>query len=161
VIGVDSIGGDFIQGFANSGNDVKIRQLMGIQGNLGYSAYVQDENGAWLWNPTILEEEPTTEENEDGSKTITYKLKEGLKWSDGEPVTSDDYIWPTLMLSSSSYNLVTGSTEIGADSVKGYEAYRSGETNEFEGVKKIDDTTFQFVIDASFLPYYEEEALKG
>src|SRR5699024_6163938 len=36
VIGVDSIGGDFIQGFANSGNDVKIRQLMGIQGNLGY-----------------------------------------------------------------------------------------------------------------------------
>ncbi|MDD7464119.1 MAG: ABC transporter substrate-binding protein, partial [Anaerococcus sp.] len=85
VIGVDSIGGDFIQGFANSANDVKIRQLMGIQGNVGYDTYVQDENGEWQWNNAVLEEEPETKENEDGSKTVTYKLKDGLKWSDGEP----------------------------------------------------------------------------
>mgnify|MGYP002757112025 FL=1 len=161
VIGVDSIGGDFIQGFANSANDVKIRQLMGIQGNVGYDTYVQDENGEWQWNNAVLEEEPETKENEDGSKTVTYKLKDGLKWSDGEPVTADDYLWQRLMLSHPSYTMVTGSTEIGADSAKGYEAYHSGETDEFEGIKKIDDLTFESTIDASFLPYYEEEALKG
>ncbi|MDY6018342.1 MAG: ABC transporter substrate-binding protein, partial [Anaerococcus sp.] len=161
VIGVSSIGGDFIQGFANSTNDVKIRQLMGIQGNTGYGTYVQDEQGAWVWNKAVLAEEPKTKDNEDGSKTVTYKLKEGLKWSDGKPVTSDDYIWKTLMLSSPSYSLVTGSTEIGADSAKGYEAYHSGKTDALEGIKKIDDLTFEAVIDASFLPYYEEESLKA
>lgn len=161
VVGVDSINGDFIQGFANSANDVEIRRFMGIEGNVGYQMYVQDEAGEWKWNPTVLVEEPTTVDNEDGSKTVTYKLKEGLKWSDGDDVTVDDYIFWVLMLSKGDYNTVTGSTEVGADSLKGYQAYHSGESDTFEGIKKIDDYTMEATIDASFLPYYEEAALKA
>lgn len=27
------------------------------------------------------------------AKTVTYKLKDGIKWSDGQAITSDDYLW--------------------------------------------------------------------
>ena len=32
-------------------------------------------------------------EASNGGKTYTYKLREGLKWSDGEPLTSEDVAW--------------------------------------------------------------------
>lgn len=160
VIGTKEMNGDFIQGFANSAYDVKVRQLMGIQGSVGYGTYQQDENGAWVWNNAVLKEEPKTVENSDGSKTVTTKLKEDLKWSDGKPVTADDYLWKSLMVSNGNYNTVTGSTEIGDYSLKGYDAYRNGDADVFEGIKKIDDHTFEATIDGEFLPYYEEESLK-
>lgn len=161
VVGVDSIGGDFIQGFANSAHDVAVRKLMGIEGSVGYNTYIQDESGEWVYNSAALEEEPKTTDNEDGSKTVNYKLKSDLKWSDGEPITSDDYLFASLMLSNSDYNTLTGSTEIGSDSLKGYAAYRDGESDEFEGLNKISDTEFEITIDKDFLPYYEEAALKA
>jgi peptide/nickel transport system substrate-binding protein len=160
VIGTTEMNGDFIQGFANSAYDVKVRNLMGIQGSVGYATFQQDENGEFVWNSAVLAEEPKTVENEDGSKTTTFKLKDDLKWSDGEPVTADDYLWKSLMASNGNYNLVTGSTEIGDYALKGYEDYRAGKADTFEGLKKIDDQTFEAVVDGEFLPYYEEEALK-
>jgi peptide/nickel transport system substrate-binding protein len=160
VIGTTEMNGDFIQGFTNSAYDVKVRNLMGIQGSVGYATFQQDENGEFVWNNAVLAEEPKTVENDDGSKTTTFKLKDDLKWSDGKPLTADDYLWKSLMTSNGDYNLVTGSTEIGEYALKGYEDYRSGKAEAFEGIKKVDDHTFEATIDASFLPYYEEESLK-
>ena len=53
------------------------------------------------YGPQLVEEVPT--QNNGGlsadRKVITYKLKEGLKWSDGEPVTSADirFTWEAIM----------------------------------------------------------------
>ncbi|HSJ35733.1 MAG TPA: ABC transporter substrate-binding protein [Acidimicrobiia bacterium] len=40
--------------------------------------------------PELLAEEATVSENGDGSVTISHRLRDGLTWSDGEPLTSDD-----------------------------------------------------------------------
>lgn len=43
--------------------------------------------------PTLAKEIPTVQNGgvKDDGKTITYKLKEGIKWSDGQPLTCADF----------------------------------------------------------------------
>ena len=159
VVGTSDLNGDFLSGWTENAYDVKIRKYIGTQGNNGYQTVVQDESGQWVNNKAILAEDPKSEENADGSKTVTFKLKEGLKWSDGEPVTADDYLFVSLLHTHPEYSKLTGSTSIGHDSAKGYEAYKKGESDVFEGLEKVDDLTFKVTIDQSFLPYYEEASL--
>ena len=159
VVGLGELNGDFLGGWTNNAGDVKVRRYMGIEGNNGYQTVVQDEGGEWVNNKAVLAEDPKSEENADGSKTVTFKLKDGLKWSDGEPVTADDYLFASLLHTHPEYSKLTGSTNIGHDSAKGYEAYKKGDSDVFEGLEKVDDLTFKVTIDASFLPYYEEAAL--
>ena len=159
VVGLGELNGDFLGGWTNNAGDVKVRRYMGIEGNNGYQTVVQDEGGKWVNNKAVLAEDPKSEDNEDGSKTVTFKLKDGLKWSDGEPVTADDYLFASLLHTHPEYSKLTGSTNIGHDSAKGYEAYKKGDSDIFEGLEKVDDLTFKVTIDASFLPYYEEAAL--
>src|SRR4051812_41454466 len=44
------------------------------------------------WNEDLLAEEPTSEVNGD-SQTVTYKLNPDAVWSDGEPISADDFIF--------------------------------------------------------------------
>ena len=159
VVGVGEMNGDFFSGWQNGITDNNVRSYLGIHGPHSYVTAVADENGEWLANSAVLASDPEYTENEDGSKTITYKLKEDLKWSDGEAVTADDYVFYTLLASHPSYIPVTGSTTIGDDSAKGYNAYHSGESEVLEGIQKIDDYSFSYTIDSEFLPYFEEAAL--
>lgn len=159
VVGTSELSGDFLSGWTESAYDVKVRKYIGTQGNNGYQTVVQDEGGKWVNNKAVLAEDPKSEENADGSKTVTFKLKDGLKWSDGEPVTADDYLFGSLLHTHPEYSKLTGSTNIGHDSAKGYEAYKKGDSDVLEGLEKVDDLTFKVTIDASFLPYYEEAAL--
>lgn len=52
-----------------------------------------NEKGEYF--PRLAAELPTLS---DDNKTVTWKLREGLKWSDGEPLTSDDvkYTWEVI-----------------------------------------------------------------
>ena len=159
VVGTSELSGDFLAGWTESAYDVKVRKYIGTQGNNGYQTVVQDEGGEWVNNKAVLAEDPKSEENADGSKTVTFKLKDGLKWSDGEPVTADDYLFGSLLHTHPEYSKLTGSTNIGHDSAKGYEAYKKGDSDVLEGLEKVDDLTFKVTIDASFLPYYEEASL--
>ncbi len=69
-----------------------------------------EENGDWVLEPWLLE---SWEVSEDG-KTITFKLKEGLTFQDGSPLTSADVkatwdrgVSPTSVYSNLVFNLVT------------------------------------------------------
>ena len=159
VLGIGEFSGDFLEGWQNNISDVQVRRLLGIEGNNGYRTVVQDETGAWVNNKAVLEEDPKVTDNEDGSRTYTYKIKKGLKWSDGKEITADDYLYDSLIYSHPSFIPVTGSTRIGSNALKGYEDYHLGKSDTFEGLKKIDDYTFESTIDSSFLPYYEEVSL--
>ncbi|MCW6678470.1 ABC transporter substrate-binding protein [Anaerococcus sp. NML200574] len=160
VVGTSEMSGDFYGSWSNNSYDVKVRRYIGTEGNNAYLTMVQDEGGQWKANMTILEKEPETVKNADGSETTTFTIKKDLKWSDGQPITADNYLFDMLFHAYPSYQLVTGAFTIGADSVKGYEAYKGGDDDKFEGLEKVDDYTFKVTTDASYLPYYESAFLK-
>ena len=62
-------------------------------------------------------------ENEDGSVDYNITMREDLKFSDGEPVTIDDYIFSLYVVSDPTYD---GSTTLYSSPIKGMEEYRSG-----------------------------------
>lgn len=75
-------------------------------------------------------------------KTYTFKLRQGVKWSNGEPVTSKDYVfaWTTAMKKD------TGSTYsfILTDNIKGGQDYYDGKIKEDGlGIKAPDDYTLE------------------
>ena len=59
----------------------------------GLAKWSQDENGNLVIVPECAEELAEGVTNEDGTITYTYTLKDGLKWSDGEPLTAQDFVF--------------------------------------------------------------------
>lgn len=75
------------------------------------------------------------------NKTITFKMKKNLVFSDGKPVTADDVVFTYQVLADPSYTGRYGSAVV---DMKGYEDYFNGKTTKFEGVVAIDANTVQF-----------------
>ena len=67
-----------------------------------------DENGDFV--PVLAQKLPTLDNGGLSADylTITWKLKEGLKWSDGEPLTSDDIKFTIEALSNPDSGAVVG-----------------------------------------------------
>lgn len=61
-----------------------------------------------------------TTENEDGTVTYTIKCKEGMTFTDGEPVTIDDYLYSLYVLSDPSY---TGPAALITEDIQGIKEY--------------------------------------
>lgn len=62
-------------------------------------------------------------ENEDGTVDYNFTLKEGLIWSDGEPITIDDVIFSAYVYCDPTYD---GNSTLFALPIEGMEAYRTG-----------------------------------
>ena len=80
------------------------------------------------------------EYSEDG-KSITFKMREDVVFSDGQPLTAQDVVFTYQVLADPSY---TGRYSSTVKDMVGYDAYYAGETTEFEGVVALDDYTVQF-----------------
>jgi oligopeptide transport system substrate-binding protein len=59
----------------------------------GISRWADDGNGGVELVADCAEELVEPVINEDGTATYTYTLKDGLKWSDGQPVTAGDFVY--------------------------------------------------------------------
>ena len=57
----------------------------------GLAKWSQDANGNLIIAPDAAEELVEGVVNEDGTVTYTYTLRDGLVWSDGQPVTAGDF----------------------------------------------------------------------
>ena len=68
----------------------------------------------------------------DGGKTITIKIREGARWSDGELITSEDIIWP--------FEQMYSHTGYFGEHI----AMRAGFFGEYFVMKEIDDLTVSF-----------------
>ncbi len=79
--------------------------------------------------------------SEDG-QTITYTLKEDLKWSDGEPLTVDDVVF--------TYNDLILNEEIPTDT---RDILRIGEEGKLPTVRKLDGRRVEFKIPEPFAPF--------
>lgn len=73
--------------------------------------------------------------------TYTFTLKDGIKFSDGSPLTTEDVEFTYKTIAHPDYN---GPRAYAVSPLVGYDAYHSGETDVFEGIKVIDDKTISF-----------------
>ena len=120
----------------------------------GLAKWAQDENGALVIVPDAAEELVEGVVNEDGTVTYTYTLRDGLKWSDGKPVTAADFAFAWQR---------AASVELGADYgymfevVDGYADIWAEEPPEGAAlnVKAIDDKTLEVTL-ANAVSYWNE-----
>ena len=149
-VGTPDMNGDFIEGFGNSAYDAAIRDLLHNYTRL----VVVDPAGEYVVNESAVKEY-TAELDENGNKVYTWTLNEGLLWSDGSPLTAQDYVFAMLYQASPQWVEAGASGSVGYG-LLGYQAYNAGETDVFAGVKLVDEYTLQFIIDAAELPYFYE-----
>lgn len=74
----------------------------------------------------------TSFEYSDDLMSVTYHLREGLKWSDGQPLTADDVMY--------SFEIAKNSPAVDINSLF------HGESPKLQGVEKIDDLTVRFLL---------------
>jgi len=59
----------------------------------GLYTYKNDGKGGGVLVPGQAAAEPVKESNPDGTVSYTFKLRDGLKWSDGAPLTAADFVY--------------------------------------------------------------------
>lgn len=149
--------GDITPFWANDASDYDAYKLVAQ----GMEPIVRDQTGKWIENPTVLEKIESAD-NEDGSKTYTITIKDGLKFSDGTPITAQNYVFANMLLASNEVLTDLEASEASSGMYqyyKGFEAYSAGESDTFEGIHLIDDKTYSITIDAAYCPYYYGQAL--
>lgn len=96
-------------------------------------------------NGLTAELEPALAESwqiSEDKKRITFTLREGIKWSDGEPLTADDVAF--------SYNEIYLNEKI-PTGIR--DILRIGTTGVFPGVKKLDQRRIEFSVPEPFAPF--------
>ena len=122
--------GDFSPMYYQTTNDSNVVNLV-YQGLL---AYDKDANLV----PELAKELPTI--SDDGT-TMTFKLKKGVKFSDGSKFTSKDVKATFSVMADPSY---TGRFSSNVDFLNGYSEYHDGDAKEVSGIETPDDYTVVF-----------------
>lgn len=150
--------GDITPFWTNNASDYSAYKMI-----TGLGTVEVTNEGKWVYNDTVVKDVQETE-NEDGSKTWTYTIKDGLKYSDGTEITAKDYVFSVLFWYSNEVVTDLEASEATASFSQYYvggDAFLNGETDTFEGVHLIDDMTFSVTVAAENLPYYYGKALTG
>lgn len=117
------------------------------------SGYDADVNDA-LWSPLLeigydglvipgIADMP--EVSEDGKK-YTFTLKDGIKWQDGKPITSEDIEFTFKVIMDKTY---TGRFERENLDVVGWKEYRDGTSSSISGFEIIDDRKFSISLNSA------------
>ena len=107
--------------WTNNADDATLRGLID-----DYQVVVSDQGGAFVVNETVCGGIETTD-NEDGSKTFTVKINEGLTFNNGEPITAANYVAYALVMYSPA--ALEASVQAAADQIVGAADYQSGTTS--------------------------------
>ena len=92
-------------------------------------------DGSYKLKPRLAAAAP---EVSDDARTFTFKLKPGLKWSDGEPLTAKDVVFTYNALA----DPATGSAKVGDfAAVTGAKDLKEGKADALKGVTAPDDQT--------------------
>jgi peptide/nickel transport system substrate-binding protein len=79
-------------------------------------------------------------EVDEDTKTVTVKIQEGIKWSDGDDLTIDDLIYPYYIIGHKDYTGVRYDSD--ARNIVGMEAYHDGTSETISGITRVDDYTY-------------------
>ncbi len=119
----------------------------------GYDTVVFSKEGEFQYNDTVVASHEETE-NEDGTKTYTVTINDGLVWSDGTPITAKDYVFAVLLENSDEMAGVDGYPCNSGYTYVGYDEWLDGSADAFAGVHLVDDMTFSLTVKAEELPYH-------
>lgn len=136
-------------GFSSSETNYNMYDL--IHG--GYDTVVFSKEGEFQYNDTVVASHEETE-NEDGTKTYTVTINDGLVWSDGTPITAKDYVFAVLLENSDEMAGVDGYPCNTGYSYIGYDEWLDGSADAFAGVHLVDDMTYSLTVKAEELPYH-------
>ena len=136
-------------GFSTSETNYNMYDL--IHG--GYDTVVFSKEGEFQYNDTVVASHEETE-NEDGTKTYTVTINDGLVWSDGTPITAKDYVFAILLENSDEMSGVDGYPCNTGYSYVGYDEWLDGSADAFAGVHLVDDMTYSLTVKAEELPYH-------
>lgn len=137
-------------GFSTSETNYNMYHL--IHG--GYDTVVFTKEGEFQYNDTAVASHEETE-NEDGTKTYTVSINEGLVWSDGTPITAKDYVFAILLENSNEMKEMDSAYPCnGGYSYVGYDEWLAGTADTFAGVHLVDDMTYSLTVKAEELPYH-------
>ena len=122
-----------------------------FQGIFSYSLYDDGYDGELMEyaNTSVFETDGDFLLTNDGiasydvneeTNVVTVKIKEGIKWSDGEPLKIEDLIYPYYIIGHKDYQ----GTRYDEDprNIVGMEEYHAGTTDTISGIKKVDDLTY-------------------
>ena len=132
--------------WTNNATDKLIRDLTN-----DYDVIVFDQFGQMKVNETVSDGVQTAE-NEDGTATYTVKIKQGLTYSDGTPITAADYV-AYMLVQFSPATLEAGAT-VSSDTVVGGNEYQNGESKVLAGLRLLDEYTYSISITPDYANYY-------
>lgn len=156
VIGtVTEANGDWTRG-AFSANNATDSAVCTLTDNL--DTVTTDEGGSYVVNWTVVDNYNRTEDA-DGNATYTVKIKEGLKFNNGDPITAENYVaWTLFAISPAGQEY--GSLSVGYNSIAGGLPYKDGEVNYLQGLRLLGDYEYSVtVLKTGYdgndnLPYY-------
>ena len=129
---------------------VKDSPLVGIFDEAMYKDGYDGDIIEWFLTNTILDIDENFEITDTGIATLnvdpenkkaTIKIKDGMKWSDGQPIVADDVIYPYEVIGNKDYTGVRYSDE--SAKIVGMEEYKAGKASTISGIKKVDDKTVE------------------
>ena len=123
----------------------------------GYSTVYTDMGGVYRWADTDIVRKHTETENEDGTKTFTVEIAQGLTFSDGSPIRAENYLIGVLVGSSKVMKEAGGGDAAGLTLV-GYDDFNAytgeGDIVPFSGVRMLDEYTFSVTVKKEYADYY-------
>ncbi len=143
---------DFFSGWTNSATNAYLKDLMS-----GYETVSWTKEGRYIINPVSVKDYSAVE-NADGTKTYTFKVTQNLVYNDGTRIDARDYVFNILYAASPEAVEIGAAYGTGPEYV-GYNAYHSGDSRKFAGIRLVDDYTFSITIAAEELPYFFDLSL--
>jgi peptide/nickel transport system substrate-binding protein len=145
------IGGDLGNAWwTNNATDHAIRELID-----DYAIIVSDQGGEFVLNESVAES-VESKANDDGTKTFTVKIKEGLKFNNGDPITAENYVAYYAIGLSPAAKEAGAKTSSAAQQIVGGTEYQNGEAKTIAGLRLVDEHTYAISITSDFVPYYFE-----
>ena len=142
--------GNAVTGAVLSVAMVKDSPLVGIFNQAMYKDAYDGDIIDWFLGSYILDIDENFEVTDTGIATLsvdpenkkaTIKIKDGMKWSDGQPIVADDIIYTYEVIGNKEYTGVRYSDE--SAKIVGMEDYKAGKASTISGIKKVDDKTVE------------------
>ena len=143
------ISGDFAPSswWTNNASDKLCRDMTN-----DYAVISSNQGGQFVVNETVAESVDGVI-NDDGTKTFTVTINEGLVFNNGEAITAKDFVWANVFLTSKVAQDLGISSTANQTYVGGQE-YFDGEVPYLSGIRLVDDYTYTVSIVADKIPYY-------